>query len=357
MTGHAPPRDEDAWIAAIARRFPAGGRVRVGIGHDAAVVRFAGRDVVLKTDTVIDGVDLRLASCGPEAAARKALAVTVSDLAAMAATPRACVVSAVLPRGASFALFDGLARGLARAAKAFGCEVVGGDTSVADAPLVLTVSAIGEPGPWGLLTRAGARPGDVLSVTGRLGGSLLGRHLTFRPRIREAQVLARLDVPHAMMDLSDGLSTDLRRLCAQSRCGAEIDGARVPIHRDAVRMGGPRTPLEHALHDGEDFELLVAHRPIPPRVRAALVRARVPLHAIGRVVAADAGITIRRDGLATPLLPGGYDHVAGRGGTPDPRTPLRTGKRGRTTSLPLSLPPPAPIRRRGGGGNPSPSRA
>ena len=318
MTRAEPTRDEDAWIGAVARRFPATARVRVGIGHDAAVVRFDGRDVVLKTDTVIDGVDFRLAACGPGAAARKAMAVTVSDLAAMAATPRACVVSAALPRGADFALFDGVARGLARAARSMGCAVVGGDTSVYDGPLVLTVSAIGEPGPWGILTRAGARPGDVLSVTGRLGGSLLGRHLTFRPRVREAQVLARLGMPTAMMDLSDGLSTDLRRLCRASGCGAELDAAAVPVHRDAVRMGRPRTPLEHALHDGEDFELLVSHRPLPARTRAALRRARVALHPVGRIVPASAGITIVSAGVATPLRPGGYDHLAR-----SPRRPSR----------------------------------
>lgn len=310
MTAAAPPRDEDAWIGAIARRFPAAGRVRVGIGHDAAVVRFDGHDVVLKTDTVIDGVDFHLARCGPEAAARKALAVTVSDLAAMAASPRACVVSAVLPVGTSFATFDALSRGLARAARRFGCAVVGGDTSVAPGPLVLTVSAVGEPGPWGILTRAGARPGDLLSVTGRLGGSILGRHLTFRPRVREAQVLARLGVPRAMMDLSDGLSTDLRRLCAQSGCGAEIDAGRVPVHRDAVRAGGPRSPLEHALRDGEDFELLLAHRPLAARTRAALRRARVSLVPVGRVVPASAGITLVTNGIVSALRPGGYDHLA-----------------------------------------------
>jgi len=324
VTRTEPSRDEDAWIGAVARRFPATPRVRVGLGHDAAVVRFDGRDVVLKTDTVIDGVDFRLAACGPAAAARKAVAVTVSDLAAMAATPRACVVSVVLPRGADFALFDGLARGLARGARAFGCTVVGGDTSVADGPLVLTVSAIGEPGPFGILTRAGARPGDVLSVTGRLGGSLLGRHLTFRPRVREAQVLARLGVPVAMMDLSDGLSTDLRRLCRASGCGAEVDASAVPVHRDAVRSGGPRTPLEHALHDGEDFELLLSHRPLSVRTRAALRRARVDLLPIGRVVAASAGVTIVSAGASTPLRPGGYDHLARAARKTRPRTPRRS---------------------------------
>jgi thiamine-monophosphate kinase len=305
-------RDEDAWIAAAGRRFTASPRVLVGPGHDAAVVAFDGREVVLKTDTVVDGVDFRLAECGPQAAGRKALVVTVSDLAAMAAVPRACVVSAVLPRGVSFETFDGLAEGLALGAAETGCEVVGGDTSVADGPLVLTVSAIGEPGPHGIVRRSGARPGDELSVTGPLGGSLLGRHLTFTPRLAEAAALAAARVPHAMMDISDGLSTDLARLCAMSGVGADIEAARVPIHPDAVRAGGPRTPLEHALHDGEDFELLLAHAPLDEATRAALAAQGVTLWRIGKATGARGEVRIVVDGRATPLAPGGYDHLARR---------------------------------------------
>lgn len=304
-----PARDEDAWIGAIARRFPAGPRVRVGLGHDAAVVAFDGRDVVLKTDTVIDGVDFRLAACGPRAAARKALAVTVSDLAAMAALPRACVVSAVLPRGVDFATFDALAAGFEDGARETGCEVVGGDTSVADAPLVLTVAAIGEPGPHGFVTRAGAQPGMELSVTGPLGGSILGRHLTFAPRVREAQVLASLGVPAAMMDLSDGLSTDLPRLAARSGVGAEVDAAALPVHADVLRLADGVAPWRHALDDGEDFELLVAHRPLAADVRAALAAAGVTLHRVGRVTEAADGVTLREGGRVAPLRRGGYDHL------------------------------------------------
>jgi thiamine-monophosphate kinase len=306
-------RDEDAWIAAVSRRFGASPRVLLGPGHDAAVVAFDGREVVLKTDTVVDGVDFRLEACGPRAAGRKALAVTASDLAAMAATPRACVVSAVLPPGVTFETFDGIAAGLADAAEETGCEVVGGDTSVAPGPLVITVSAIGEPGPAGVVGRRGARPGDALSVTGALGGSILGRHLTFRPRLAEAQVLASERIPRAMMDLSDGLSTDLPRLCAMSGVGADVEAARVPIHPDAVRAGGARSPLEHALHDGEDFELLLAHAPLEVEALAALAARGVTLHRIGTVTAAAGEVRLLRDGRATPLERGGYDHLARTG--------------------------------------------
>jgi thiamine-monophosphate kinase len=304
-------RDEDAWIGAIAKRFPPGPRVRVGIGHDAAVVDFDGAGVVLKIDTVVDGVDFHLAACGPKAAARKALAVTVSDLAAMGALPRACVVSAVLPRSVDFAAFDALAAGFEEAAREAECDVVGGDTSVADGPLVLTVAAVGEPGPHGYVTRGGARPGMHLSVTGPLGGSILGRHLTFSPRLREAQVLLAHGVPSAMMDLSDGLSADLPRLCAMSGVGAVVDADRVPIHDDARRMPGDHTPLFHALHDGEDFELLVAHPPLSAAVLAELARQGVVLHPIGEFNDDDGRVILRQGDRTAPLVRRGYDHLRG----------------------------------------------
>jgi thiamine-monophosphate kinase len=306
-------RSEDAWIGAISKRFPAGPRVRVGIGHDAAVVAFDGRDVVLKTDTVIDGVDFRLAECGPRLAGRKALAVVVSDFAAMGAVPRACVVSTVLPRGIDFATFDGLAEGLAGAASEFGCDVVGGDTSVADGPLFLAVAAVGEPGPHGTVTRSGAKPGMRLSVTGPLGGSILGRHLRFAPRLRESHVLLALGIPKAMMDLSDGLSTDLPRLCAMSGVGAVLDADRIPAHDDARRMADGVSALEHACNDGEDFELLLAHEPLTDAQRRGLAAEGVTLVDIGAVTAERGVVAIDASSGRKPLVARGYDHLAPRG--------------------------------------------
>ena len=317
--------DEDAWIARVAARYAKGDRVEVGIGHDAAVVRLDGRRVVVKTDVLVDGVHFRLAECGPTAAARKAIAVNVSDLAAMAAIPRAVVVGAVLPRGVTFDLFDGLAKGLDAAAREMGVNVVGGDTNVADGPLVLAVAAFGEPGPEGVVTRSGARPGDALSVTGALGGSLLGRHLTFTPRVREARVLAARRIPHAMMDLSDGLSMDLPRLCAMSRVGADLVAEWIPVHADAhvasdamrgregdvIRPSHAphRSPLEHALDDGEDFELLLAHAPLSDGDVASLANERVTLIRVGTVTADGGVVRLIENGVARPLPRRGYDHL------------------------------------------------
>lgn len=305
-----PPRDEDAWLAEAFAGLLPGPRVRLGMGHDAAVLRHDGRDVALKTDAVVDGVDFLLDACGPAAAARKAVAVTMSDLAAVGAVPRAILVSAILPRGVAWTTFQALARGLVDAAAEFGADLVGGDTSVADAPLSLSVFATGDLLPGGPVGRGGARAGQVLSVTGPLGGSIFGRHLTFRPRFDASAALVSRGIPAAMMDLSDGLSRDLPRLCRASGVGADVDPAAIPVHEDVARHGDGRAPLEHALHDGEDFELLLAHDPLPPALDAQLRAAGVRLHPIGRVTAT-AGVVrlLGKDG-PLPLVPGGFDHLA-----------------------------------------------
>jgi thiamine-monophosphate kinase len=285
----------------------------VGVGDDAAVVRLDGRDVVVTADALVDGVHFDLRRCGPAAAARKAVAVNVSDLAAMGALPRACVVAVVLPRGTPFRTFDGLARGFAAASRETGCPVVGGDTNVGPGPLVLAVTAFGDVGRGGPVRRAGARPGDVLSVTGPLGGSILGRHLSFRPRVAEGRALAETGVAHAMMDLSDGLSADLPRLCRASGVGARVFAERVPVHRDARRARGRRTALERALDDGEDFELLVAHAALGPAAARALARRGVVLHAIGEATSDSGRVTLVVEGRERRLPPRGFDHLrAGR---------------------------------------------
>jgi len=300
---------EDAWLAAALRAFEPSADTVLGIGHDVAAVRVGTEGVaVLAKDVIVEGVHFHLAECGPEAAARKALAINLSDLAAAAAVPVGFLVGAVLPRPASRALFDGLMRGFADAAHAFACPCLGGDTNAAEGPLVLSVTVLGRPGVMGVVSRAGARVGDLLSVTGPLGGSLAGRHLVFEPRTAEAAALADAGVPHAMMDLSDGLSRDLPRLCRASHVGAALVGERVPIHPDATGEGS-RTPLEQALHDGEDFELLVAHAPLDEAARRILAGAQVRLTEVGRVVAAEEGVTIVVDGQRAPLAPRGYDHL------------------------------------------------
>ncbi len=280
-------------------------------GHDCAVLSLPAASpgrVIVTTDVLVDGVHFDLAECGPEAAAGKSLLVNLSDLAAAAAVPVGFEVGVVLPRDRDPDLLVRLARGLATVANRYDCPCAGGDTNVADGPLTLAVTACGAVGPGGVVTRTGARVGDVLSVTGPLGGSRGGRHLDFVPRLAEARVLAERGVPHAMMDLSDGLSRDLPRLCRASNVGAEVEGARVPVHPDAQEATRGATPLEAALHDGEDFELLLAHAPLAGSERDALRAAGVDLTEIGRVLDAAEGILLRTPAGSRPLDPQGYDH-------------------------------------------------
>lgn len=309
MTGQGTPDDEDAVVRRITARFGDDPRLVVGPGHDCAVVDVDGARVVVTTDVLVDEVHFRLATCGGAAAGRKALLVNLSDLAAAGALPVAFEIGVVLPRNGARALADDVAAGLAEAAARYDVACAGGDTNVQDGPLVLALTALGRAGPANeLATRAGARPGDVLSVTGPLGGSGLGRHLEFVPRLQEAQHLMGAGIVRAMMDLSDGLSRDLPRLCQASGVGATIDARRVPVHPDVARASGDRSPLEHALHDGEDFELLVAHPPLARDAAEELARAGVELHAVGEVVEAGDGIRLTTEAGTTPLPRRGFDH-------------------------------------------------
>src|SRR5207247_429028 len=161
-------------------------------------------------------------------------------------------VTAALPRGITFDCAKELYLGMSEAGAAFDCSIVGGDTASWSGKLVLTLTILGRSAGIQPVTRGGAQPGDGIYVTGPLGGSLLGRHMTFTPRIKLARQLAPLGIT-AMIDLSDGLSRDLRHICQQSDVGAVIEADCVPVHDDAVvlslRDGAP--PLQHALHDGE----------------------------------------------------------------------------------------------------------
>lgn len=290
-------------------------RFEVPPGHDCAVLSLPSPSVVVTTDVLVDGVHFELHECGAEAAAAKSLLVNLSDLAAAAAQPIAFEVGVVLPSDRADDLLLRLARGLADVAARYGCPCAGGDTNVADGPLTLAVTALGAVGPGGPITRAGARVGDVLSVTGALGGSLHGRHLSFVPRLAEARVLAQHGVAHAMMDLSDGVSRDLPRLCRASGVGARVEAQRIPVHDDAPQGDAG---LRAALDDGEDFELLVAHAPLDDAQRAALGEAGVNLHEIGRVTDAADGVVLRtRDG-DRPLRARGFDHLLGGDRAPVP---------------------------------------
>jgi thiamine-monophosphate kinase len=302
---------EFAYIEWLRRQTPAAAQVRVGPGDDAAILDLPpGAPLVVTTDMLLDGSCFRLAEAGPRLVGRKAMAVNLSDIAAMAARPTAAVVSAGLPRAGGRALAEELYLGMREIADAFACPIAGGDTNSWDGPLVLSVTLLGLATERGPVLRRGARPGDWLFVTGPLGGSILGKHLTFTPRIREALELhAAVDL-HAMIDLSDGLAADVHHLCVESGCGAVLHAEAIPISADAGRMPDARPPLEHALSDGEDFELAFTVAPADGRrLLATQPVAGITLVHIGAMI--DAGYWLEEAGQRRPLEAKGYVHELG----------------------------------------------
>lgn len=257
-----------------------------GIGDDCAVLRARGAKLLLfASDMLVERVHFRR-SAPPAAVGWKALAVNVSDVAAMGGIPRHAVISLGLPKRTPVAWVDGLYRGLRRCAGRFRVNLVGGDTDRAQR-LVVDVAILGEVERNRVVYRSGARPGDILLVTGRLGGAVRsGRHLRFTPRLHEARALGRRARIHAMIDLSDGLGADLVRLCQASRVSAVLELELIPRARGCS--------LDAALNEGEDFELLMA---AAPAEAARLLRwgrrnLRCGLHRIGRIVRRKKGIPV-----------------------------------------------------------------
>lgn len=295
--------DEVRFVTALGRA-PRRGRLRIGVGDDLAWVRGSGdRGFLLGADMLLDGVHFDSRRHTMRAIGRKAVACNLSDCAAMAVRPVAATVSLALRRGMTMRQANDLMRGAAAAAKEFDAEIVGGDTTVWDHPLAIDVAIVAEPyARVQPVQRDGARAGDRILVTGPLGGSLLGKHMTFTPRVGEARRLAlRLGARlHAMMDVSDGLLLDLHRMCAASRVGACLveeevqEAVSAAARRAEVRDG--RSALDHALSDGEDFELLIAAAVDDSEIR----RLGVPLIPIG---------WIRKSGFVMGLASGRMRHL------------------------------------------------
>jgi thiamine-monophosphate kinase len=287
-------------------------KVSLGPGDDMAIVRFPRDDLLVACDQVLDGVHISLAEHGPEAVGRKALARNLSDIAAMAALPTGCVASVALPRGTEQAVAEGIYRGLRELGDSFNCPLVGGDVAVWDHPVAVSVTVFAGPaGATGGITpirRTGARAGNALCVTGRLGGGWSSdHHLTFTPRVREAIVLALRYRVRAMIDISDGLARDLGRLCEANGLGAEIWADAIPI-AEAAATGRDVSPLQAALGDGEDYELLFA-LPRGQATRAA-GDTNVPcgVTEIGRLTKEPGLVLVHADGRREEIEEAGWDH-------------------------------------------------
>ncbi len=308
---------ESDFLRWLRTRLPASPWVRVGPGDDAAVLRLGetagqtGRHVVT-CDLLADGVHFQTGRDDPRRIGRKALAVNLSDLAAMAARPVAGFFSILLPRRSSLETAEQLYEGILPLAEKYQLAVAGGDTNTWDGPLVISVTLIGTTDDRQPLLRSGAKPGDRLIVTGSFGGSSLGHQFDFEPRVAEAILLAERYELHAGLDCSDGLALDTSRLAAESGCGAVIDLAKVPVSDAARRLAAGQsssTPTEHALGDGEDFELILAVAPKEAERLIADQPLDVPLTAIGHFVD-EPGLWQEADGQRHPLEPAGYEHRA-----------------------------------------------
>jgi thiamine-monophosphate kinase len=289
---------EDALVARLTRRLPRGRRVVVGPGDDCAVLRARGTRsyTLLKTDCLVEGIHFLREHRG-EKVGWKALCRAISDIAAMGGEPESAVVTVAAPPEVEVEFLERLYRGLSRAARRYGVSIVGGETSRSLSGIFVSVALTGSVKRKRLVLRSGGRVGDVLFVTGRLGGSQAGWHLTFTPRLAEARWLVKQARIHAMMDLSDGLAADLPRLADASRVGYDINRTAIPRRRGCS--------LEQALGEGEDYELLFtvsADEAERIRARWAARFPKLPLTAIG-VLTSDRG---KRSGLGA-----GYVHFSG----------------------------------------------
>jgi len=304
-------------ISRLTRSLPTNASVVVGPGDDCAVLDagLPDRLLLFKTDAVVEGVHFTSATA-PEKIGHKALGRCLSDIAAMAGTPCAALVTVALPRNFDPAFVEAIYTGMNELARRHGVAIVGGETTSNPGGTLLSVALLGFVPRGKSVLRSGAEAGDALFVTGELGGSLAGKHLEFEPRLAEARWLAQHFSVHAMLDISDGLAGDLRHLLTASRVGAELLSTSIPISREARRAAKARPsakpPLLAALTDGEDFELLftIASRDAVPLLDAWRKQfPKLALTCIGKIKAGE-GITVRDKQGVRPLTAHGYVHFA-----------------------------------------------
>jgi len=302
-------------IARLTQSLPTNGQVVAGAGDDCAVLDLGvpKKLILFKTDAVVAGIHFT-PETPPEKIGRKALARVLSDIAAMAGTPTAALVTLALPANFDAEFVAKIYAGLNALAEQTGVAVVGGETTTNPERLLISIALLGTVPRGKAILRSGAKVGDAIFVTGELGGSLAVRHLEFEPRLAEARWLAEHFSIHAMMDISDGLAGDLRHILFASRVGAELLKSAVPVSRAAklrAREGSTAKPaFAAALTDGEDFELLFT---VASQDAVQLLDAwnkkfpKLKLSCIGKIVARE-GILIRDKHGSQRLNAHGYVH-------------------------------------------------
>ncbi len=302
-------------IARIAETLPTNEQVVHGAGDDCAVLDLGLKHelVLFKTDAVVANVHITM-DTPPEKVGRKALARALSDIAAAAGKPVSCLVTLGLPKDFDADYVLAFYNGLNELARDYHMSVSGGETTRTDGPMFVSVAVIGTVPRNRVITRAGAKLGDAIFVSGELGGSLSGKHLDFEPRLKEAQYLAENFTIHAMMDLSDGLAGDLRHILNASKVGADLFSDSIPVTRaaklKAKNESSAKPPVLAALTDGEDYELLFT---VPSKSAVAIIDGwkenfpNTKITCIGKITA-QPGLRLR-DKLGVRELPAhGYTH-------------------------------------------------
>ncbi len=302
-------------IARLLPTLPRNESVIIAAGDDCAVLDLGvpGRYALFKTDAVVEGVHFA-ADTPPEKIGRKALARCLSDIAAMAGEAGSALVTIGLPRNYDPARVEAVYRGMNALAAENGVAIVGGETTTNPGQMLISIALLGMVDQRRVMLRSGAKAGDAIFVTGMLGGSIHGKHLDFEPRLAEARWLANEFPIHAMIDLSDGLASDLRHILHASNVGAELLASAIPVSREAKLSAraesSAKPPLLAALTDGEDFELLFT---IASRLAVPLVdgwkRAfpELPLSCIGKVTK-EPGLRLRDERGVRALHVHGYSH-------------------------------------------------
>jgi thiamine-monophosphate kinase len=307
--------DELELIRLLTRSLPANDSVVTGAGDDCAVLDLGlpGQFLLFKTDAVVEGIHFTR-DAAPEKIGHKALARCLSDIAAMAGTPTAALVTLALPRDFEPGFIEAVYNGLNSLARRHQVAIAGGETTTNPERMLLSIALVGTVGREKCLRRSGAMPEDAIFVTGQLGGSLSGRHLDFEPRLAEARWLAANFPVHCLIDVSDGLASDLRHLLRAANVGAQLLKPAIPIS-PAARLhargeSSAKPALLAALTDGEDFELLFT---LPGRQAVPLLDAwkqkfpELPLSCIGKVTA-DPGVQLNDKDGSRPLPEHGYVH-------------------------------------------------
>jgi len=300
-------------IAHLTKSLPANRNVLAGAGDDCAVLDLGAPDklILFKTDAVVEGIHFTRET-PPEKIGRKALARCLSDIAAMAGTPVAALVTVGLPEKFEPEFVAKIYDGMNALAEQSGVAIVGGETTTNPGGILISIALLGTVARGKQVLRGGAKTGDAIFVTGELGGSLAGKHLEFEPRLEEARWLAEHFSIHAMIDLSDGLAGDLPHVLKASGAGAELLKDAIPISREAKSQAKRKPAFAAALTDGEDFELLFT---VAGSDAVKLLDAwkkkfpKLKLSCIGKIVAGE-GIVLRDKTGAQKLNVHGYVHFA-----------------------------------------------